>query len=202
MEDNTFANMFEICYETLIDMFIKRKYITEVQLNQIKDNFYNFGLNNKIETYDLTTSYVIKKIQTVTKSTRQNKSKKENTDLSLSTGINPSTIGKNNILLYCDKSTAKKDNESTDNVIEIYMGDWLYNPLLNERQSEYEKLDTEHKQLLLEFYDIKETNLPKIDITDKISRFFDCKNGDILKITRYTSKNGIQYYYRIVRVIV
>lgn len=201
MEDNTFANMFEICYETLVDMFIKRKYITEVQLNQIKENFYNFGIDNKIETYDLTKSYFIKKIQTVTKSTRQNKSK-NNSSLTLNSSEGQNTIGKNIILLYCDKSTAKKDNESTENVIEIYMGDWLYNPLLNERQSEYEKLDTEQKQLLLEFYDIKETNLPKIDINEKISKFYDCKNGDILKITRYTSKNGIQYYYRIVRAIV
>jgi len=193
MEDNVFKSAFEMSYETLIEIFKHRKYSDNID----KDEFYKFGMNESVDTFEIGI-YTIKKSPVVSKNNRQNK-KNSNQLPNYPTGTNV-------ILLIPDESSSKKDSDNTNtnssvNIVEIYMGDWYYNPLDNERQSQYEVLNTNQRQLLLDYYDIKESNLPKIDINDKISQFFDCKNGDIFKITRYTSKNGIQFYYRIVRVI-
>jgi len=194
--ENSFQNMFEISYDIIKDMLLKRKYINDII--EIDDNlFKEFGQNDILTEFKLNEQFMILKGQQVSKST----SKKKN-----SNQTNETKYSKykdiNVIILIADKSPTKKDTESNgDNVIEIYLGDWTYNPLIHDRQSTFEILNEEQKHNLLSYYDIKDSNLPKMDINDKISRFFACKEKDIFKITRYTPKNGIQIYYRIVRTL-
>jgi DNA-directed RNA polymerase subunit H (RpoH/RPB5) len=193
---NTFKIYFEQAYDVLLDMFIKRKYIDIKVLEDIKEQFYKFGIST-LETQFQLGNFIISKQQV------SQKSKKNNNNASISNDSN------NVIILIADKSPQKLESIKKN---EIYMGDWFYNPLDNERQSTYTILykknsgsynNTENynlsKNTLLEYYDIKESNLPKIDLYDKVSRFFDCNEGDIFKIERYSPRNGIQIYYRIVR---
>jgi DNA-directed RNA polymerase subunit H (RpoH/RPB5) len=195
--DNSFQNMFEISYDIIKDMFLKRKYINDS--SEIDENiFKEFGKNDDITEYKLNDNYIIIKGQQTSKSTGKKKNSNQTNETKYSKYKDIDVI-----ILIADKSPTKKDSESLgDNVIEIYLGDWTYNPLENDRQATFEILNDEQKQNLLSHYDIKDSNLPKMDINDKISRFYACKEKDIFKITRYTPRNGIQIYYRIVRSIV
>lgn len=193
--ENTFANMFDMSYDVIKDMFLKRKYIQDI--HEIDDaSFKKFGEDDNQSEFKLNENYMILKGQSNTKSS--GKKKNSNQSAENKYGKYKSNI----ILLFPDKSPSKKDTENVgNNIVEIYLGDWFYNPLLHDRQSYFEILNEEQKQILLSHYDIKDTNLPKMDIDDKISRFYACQEKDILKITRYTQKNGIQIYYRIVRTL-
>ena len=194
--ENTFQNMFEISYEIIKDMFLKRKYINNSI--EIDDNeFKEFGKNDDIIEFKLNDNYIILKSQQVAKSSgkKKNSNQTNETKYSKYKDINV-------IILVADKSPTKKDSDiNGENVVEIYLGDWTYNPLIHDRQSTFEILNDEQRHNLLSHYDIKDSNLPKMDINDKISRFFACKEKDIFKITRYTPKNGIQIYYRIIRTL-
>lgn len=188
---NTFRHYFEQCYEVLLDMFLKRKYINNI--DDIKEDFYNFGIS-KYDNQITFSNYNL----TIAKQQVSIKQKKGNNNL-ISKNENETDV----IILIPERSPQKLESVKKN---EIYMGDWFYNPLENERQSKYTILykkninyNEDIKTSLLDYYDIKETNLPKIDLYDKVSRFFDCNDGDILKIERFTPRNGIQIYYRIVR---
>jgi len=205
-DDNKFKEQFNMSFEVLIDMFLKRKYITEEELKEMREDFKKFGDSSEKEFILLEEKCLIMKGQVSSKSSNKNK---KNIKTPLPTGKYDNMI----ILTpdKPDKSQSKKENEINSqktgtngpkvNIVEIFMGEWLYNPLDNILQTEFIKLTEEEKTILLSHYDIKDSNLPKMDINDKISKFYDCKEKDILKITRYNT-NGIQYYYRIVRSIV
>lgn len=76
--------------------------------------------------------------------------------------------------------------------------DIIQYPLNNIMQPDFFLLGEEERKKMIEEFNVLEKNLPKIKVSDIISRFFNAKVNDIFKIVRKTPEYGYDIYYRIV----
>ena len=83
--------------------------------------------------------------------------------------------------------------------IEIFSEtEMIFDITTHELNPKFELLTITEKTEILEKYSIKENALPKMLITDPISRYYGLKKGDMVKITRSSETAGSYILYKIV----
>jgi DNA-directed RNA polymerase subunit H (RpoH/RPB5) len=80
----------------------------------------------------------------------------------------------------------------------FWVKEFFINPIAHVFMPKIKPLNSDEKQRVLDEYDIKLKDLPKMEKIDFEARYYNLKCGDIIEITRPSIASGEAVFYRIV----
>ena len=90
-------------------------------------------------------------------------------------------------------------NSSTDIYLQFFMiKDLLINITHHELVPKHVKCSLKEKEIVMKKYRVKESQLPKILMSDPMAKYLGLKKGDLVKIIRKSETAGLYVVYRIV----
>jgi len=92
-----------------------------------------------------------------------------------------------------------REIERTDNIESFILNQLILNITKHIMMPKFEVISDNEIDILLKEFSITKNQLPKILLTDPISRYFGVKSGDIFKITRSSPTTGLSISYRLVK---
>lgn len=94
--------------------------------------------------------------------------------------------------------TKELTSEQYINVELFIFKDLIYNKVRHVGVPEHIKLNEEEIKELLNKYKLNKRQLPRMQITDPVARYYGAKGGDIFKIIRKSESSGFYTTYRLV----
>ena len=197
-------NVYFKSHKTLIEMLIDRKVISDdenslnIDYTQFSSKFNNnelsFFLHDEDENKEDIYIYYSTSIKNFGKNDLKNAHKTALTKLS-------KDKYKIFIIVY-DKITSSisKELQITYKNVELLTTKFLsFNITKHTLVPKHDKLSDEDVIKLLNYYNITKVQMPKINITDPVIRYYNMKIGDVCKITRFNNTSGESIYYRVVK---
>jgi DNA-directed RNA polymerase subunit H (RpoH/RPB5) len=80
----------------------------------------------------------------------------------------------------------------------FWIHEFIIDPINHHFTPEHRKLEPEEKEMFISEYKTKLKDLPRIDKTDFVVRYYNFKVGDYIEIKRNSISSGIAIAYRVV----
>jgi DNA-directed RNA polymerase I, II, and III subunit RPABC1 len=192
---------FYLARNTILDILEDRGYIVAENLKMSIDEFMIQYDSGEMYIYTKNSNEDKKSIYIYFHLENRNFQKKDLTNLITTVNNQYQNENIKIIVITRDKlnQAILREIERTDNIESFILNQLIINITKHIMMPKFEVISDNEIEILLKEFSITKNQLPKILLTDPISRYFGVKSGDIFKITRSSPTTGLSISYRLVK---
>jgi len=199
--DRYFTEMFR-CWKTCCEMMIDRGYTISLEFVQADiHEFFQLYQQADPHSYDILGTKDAKK--TLIKFTFDKETINRQEIINIRGKVNE-TYGEDTVIIYVLKykpnTFVYKEIRETGPLDEIFLyTELIFNRTKHRLVPKHVLLTEVDKREILQTYDCKDTQIPRMVTTDYVCRYFGAKPGDMFKIFRPSPSSGVYITYRVVK---